>query len=35
MNKKTVIIILIALAVIGGAAYNVMNPTEYKHPMQR
>jgi len=35
MNKKTVIIALIVAAVVGGIAYNVMNPTNYKHPMQR
>jgi len=35
MSKKTIIIVLLALAVGGGIAYNVMNPTEYKHPMQR
>lgn len=35
MNKKTIIIVLIALAAAGGIAYNVMNPTQYKHPMQR
>ena len=35
MSKKTIIIALIVLAAIGGAVYSTMNPTEYKHPMQR
>lgn len=35
MNKKTIIMVLIAAALVGGAVYNVMNPTDYKHPMSR
>lgn len=35
MAKKYIIWIMLGLAVTGGLAYNVMNPTAYKHPMQR
>jgi hypothetical protein len=35
MEKKYIIWIMLALAIAGGLAYNAMNPTTYKHPMQR
>ena len=35
MEKKYIIWIMLALAAAGGLAYNAMNPTTYKHPMQR
>jgi len=34
MLKKTLIAVGV-LAVLGGAVYQVMNPTQYKHPMSR
>jgi len=34
MLKKILIAVGI-LAVLGGAVYQVMNPTEYKHPFAR
>ncbi len=35
MEKKYIIWIMLGLAIAGGIAYNAMNPTTYKHPMQR